>query len=134
MRARLERVRHVADEDGDRSGWQHLAVQELGREPEDGATEGVDQQQLNEIVEGEAEEPIDVPADDPTHTHMLLVRYDARLSTSFGCSSSRSDAIVAAIVDDPSDSSTAQWRMRHYGYGASVAAQHSSSEPGRFRR
>jgi hypothetical protein len=73
-RARLERVRHVADEDGDGSGWQHRAVEELGREPEDGATEGVDQQQLNEIVEGETEEPVDVPADDPTHTQMLLFR------------------------------------------------------------
>ena len=71
-RARLERVRHVADEDGDGSGWQHLAVEELGREPEDGAAESVDQQQLNEVVEGEAEEPVDVPADDPTHTQMLL--------------------------------------------------------------
>ena len=67
-RARLERVRHVADEDGDRGGWQHTAVEELGRESEDRPTEGVDQQQLNEIVEGEAEEPVYVPADDPTHT------------------------------------------------------------------
>ena len=67
-RARLERVRHVADEDGDRRRWQHLSVEELGREPENGATERVDQQQLNEIVEGEAEEPVDVAADDPTHT------------------------------------------------------------------
>ena len=83
-RARLERVRHVADEDGDRSGWQHLTVEELGGESEDGATEGVDQQQLNEIVEGEAEEPVDVPADDPTHTQMLLFRCDARLAERTG--------------------------------------------------
>ena len=72
------RVRDVADEDGDRCAWQHPAVDELGREAEDGAAEGVDQQELNEIVEGEAEEPVDVAANDPTHTHMLLCRYDAR--------------------------------------------------------
>ena len=79
-RARLERVRHVADEDRDRCRWQHLAVEEPGREPEDGAAERIDQQQLNEIVEGEAEEPVEVPSDDPTHTHMLLSRYHARLA------------------------------------------------------
>ncbi len=75
-RARLERVRHVADEDGHRSRGQHLPVEELGREPEHRSTQSVDQQELNEIVEGEAEEPVDVTADDPTHPHMLLVRRD----------------------------------------------------------
>ena len=55
---------------------QHLPVEELGREPEHRSTQSVDQQELNEIVEGEAEEPVDVTADDPTHPHMLLVRRD----------------------------------------------------------
>ena len=64
---RLERVGEVADEDRDRGARQHAAVDELGREPEDEAAQRVDEEQLNEIVEGEAEEPVDVAADDPTH-------------------------------------------------------------------
>ena len=55
-------------------GDTHLAVEKLGREPENRTAEGVDQQELNEIVEGEAEEAVDITADDPAHPHMLLVR------------------------------------------------------------
>ena len=63
----LDGVGDVADEDRDRRRRQHAAVDEIGREPEHAPAQRVDEQQLNEIVEGEPEKAIDVTANDPTH-------------------------------------------------------------------
>ena len=63
----LDRVADVADEDREGGGRQHAAVDELGREAEDAPAQRVDEQELNEIVEGEAEETVDVAANDPPH-------------------------------------------------------------------
>jgi hypothetical protein len=67
-RASLERIGDVADEDRDRGSRQHPPVNELRREAEHGPAQRVDQEQLDEIVYGKAEESVDVAADDPTHT------------------------------------------------------------------
>ena len=64
---RLNRVGDVPDQDGNRRRRQHAAVDELGREAEHAPAERVDQQELNEIVEREAEETVDVAANDPSH-------------------------------------------------------------------
>ncbi len=64
---RLNRVGDVPHHDGNRRRWQHPAVDELWGEAEHASTERVDQQELNQIVEREAEETVDVAANDPPH-------------------------------------------------------------------
>ena len=49
------------------------AVDELGRKAEHASTERVDQEELNEIVEREAEEAVDVAANDPAHAARLYL-------------------------------------------------------------
>ncbi len=46
---------------------EHPAVEQLARHADHAAAERVDQQQLDEVVEREAEEAVDVPADEPAH-------------------------------------------------------------------
>jgi hypothetical protein len=64
---RLHGVRNVADEDGDRRRRQDGPVDGVRRESENSPTQGVDQQQLNEVVDRQAKEAVDVSADDPRH-------------------------------------------------------------------
>ena len=87
--ARLERVGDVADEDRDRRRRQDPAVDELGRETEHAAAQRVDQQQLDEIVEREAEEPVDVAANDPAHAgkHSRLKAQGSGLKQNLGVGS-----------------------------------------------
>ncbi len=69
--SRLERVGDVADENRDRGGRQDAPVDELGRKAEHAAAQRVDEEKLNEIVEGEPEEAVDVAANDPTHAESI---------------------------------------------------------------
>ena len=64
---RLNRVGDVPHHDRNRCRRQHPAVDKLGWEAEHASTERVDQQELNQIVEREAEKPVDVAANDPPH-------------------------------------------------------------------
>jgi hypothetical protein len=64
---RLQRVRDVADQHGDRRAGKNAAVHEIGRKAEHAAAERVDQQQLDQVVDCEAEEAVDVAADNPSH-------------------------------------------------------------------
>ena len=49
----------------------HASVHQLGREAEHAAAQRVDEEKLDEIVEGEAEEAVDVAATDPTHAQSI---------------------------------------------------------------
>ena len=62
---RLERVGEVADEDRNRRARQDPPVDQFRGESEHAAAQRVDQQQLDEIVDGEAEEAVNVAANDP---------------------------------------------------------------------
>ena len=64
---RLNRVSDVSHHDGNRRRWQHPAVDKFWGEAEHAPTERVDQEELDQIVEREAEEPVDVAANDPPH-------------------------------------------------------------------
>ena len=61
----LNGVGDVPHHDRNRCRRQHPAVDKLGWEPEHASTERVDQEELNQIVEREAEKPVDVAANDP---------------------------------------------------------------------
>ena len=65
--SRLPRVEEVADEERHRRGRQHAPVDQLGREAEHAPAQRVDQQELDEVVEGQPEEAVDVAAHDPPH-------------------------------------------------------------------
>ena len=67
----LDRVRDIADQYGDGGGGKHASVHQLGREAEHAAAQRVDEEELYEIIEGEAEEAIDVAATDPTHAQSI---------------------------------------------------------------
>ena len=64
---RLPRVVDVADENRHRRARQHAAVDQLGWKPQHEPAQGVDEEQLDEVVEREAEKPVDIAADEPTH-------------------------------------------------------------------
>jgi hypothetical protein len=59
---RLQRVSEVADEHRDRRAGKDAAVDEIGRKAEHAAAHGVDQQQLDQVIDCEAEEAVDVAA------------------------------------------------------------------------
>ena len=78
--SRLDRVGEVADENRDRRRRQDAPVHELGRKAEHAAAQRVDQEKLNEVVDGEPEEPVDVAANDPPHAESIAaVTAPARL-------------------------------------------------------
>ena len=64
----------VPDEDARSRARQDAAVNEVGGNPRTPRQQGVNQQQLDEIVDGEAEEPVDVSADDPAHSRGSIPR------------------------------------------------------------
>ncbi len=63
----LDGIEQVAEENRDRCAGQNPSVHEIGWEPEDEPAQRVDQKQLDEVVEREAEEPVDVAAYEPGH-------------------------------------------------------------------
>ena len=67
----LPGVVEVADHQRERRAGEDPAVDQLGGKPEDAPAEGVDQQELNQVVEGEPEESVDVAADHPAHGNLL---------------------------------------------------------------
>ena len=59
---RLKRIKQVADENRNRRARQHAPVHQLRRKAEDEPAQGVDEQQLDQIVESQPEETVDVTA------------------------------------------------------------------------
>ena len=62
----LPRVEQVAGQDGQGRGGQDLAMDQVRRKAQDGPTEGIDDQQLHQVVDGKAEEAVDVSPHEPT--------------------------------------------------------------------
>ena len=58
-------VRQVADEDAERRAGNHPAEYEVGRELEDADQEAREDDELRDVVEGEAQEPVEVPGTAP---------------------------------------------------------------------
>src|SRR5687768_928937 len=63
----LPGVIDVADEDAERCAGQDVLVEKLCIEAKDEATQRIDQEELNEIVQGEPEEPVDIGTNEPAH-------------------------------------------------------------------
>ena len=68
----LERIRDVAGENRNRGAWQNAAVDEIGRKRQHAATERVDEQELDQVVDRQPEKSVDVAANDPAH-HALTI-------------------------------------------------------------
>jgi len=62
---RLPGVEQVAHQDRDGGAGEDGPVHQVGREPQRVAAERVDDEQLDQVVEGQAEEPVDVTTDEP---------------------------------------------------------------------
>ncbi len=72
--ARLVGVEQVADQDRHGRSRKHAAVDELRREAEHEPAERVDEKKLDEVVEGEAKEPVDVAGNDRAHRGRIAHR------------------------------------------------------------
>src|SRR5207302_5019587 len=55
----------VTDEDAERGAGDHPAEHEVGRKLEDADQEAREDDELGDVVEGEAQEPVEVPRGDP---------------------------------------------------------------------
>jgi len=68
----LPRIEEVADEKGDRDGWQYLSVQKFVRKSQNISTQCVDQYELNEVVQRQAKEAVDITPNKPAHSDLPL--------------------------------------------------------------
>ena len=106
--SRLDRVGDVADENRDRRRRQDAPVDELGRKAEHAAAQRVDQQKLDEVVDGEPEETVDVAANDPPHARehssshgaCSIARADERFTHRDGPSTAASHPGAGHLPDD----------------------------------
>src|SRR5207247_9055237 len=67
-------VRQVADEDTERRAGTHPAEDEIGRELEDADQEAREDDELRDVVEGEAQEPVELPGPDPSAAALSALR------------------------------------------------------------
>jgi hypothetical protein len=70
---RLPRVEQVPEEHADRGAGKDAAVHEVGVEAEHEAAEGVDDEELHEVVEGQAEEAVEVAPDEHARIHLATI-------------------------------------------------------------
>ena len=64
---RLPGVEEIADDQRDGAGRQHPPIEQFRRKAEHEPAEIVDEQELDEIIERQAEEAVEITADEGTH-------------------------------------------------------------------